>query len=73
MVRHAKGGKDRRTILPKTLVAPLERQLEEAKREHQRDLAAGYGAVSLPFALARKYVGAGLALAVSVSRFEAGR
>lgn len=58
MVRHAKGGKDRRTILPKTLVAPLERQLEEAKREHQRDLAAGYGAVSLPFALARKYVGA---------------
>ena len=58
MVRHAKGGKDRRTILPKTLVGPMERQLEQAKRVHQHDVEAGYGAVSLPFALARKYVGA---------------
>lgn len=58
MVRHAKGGKDRRTILPKALVLPLERQLEQAKKVHQRDLEAGYGAVSLPIALARKYVGA---------------
>ena len=58
MVRHAKGGKDRRTILPKSLVQPLERQLERAKQVHHRDLEAGYGAVSLPFALARKYEGA---------------
>ena len=58
MVRHAKGGKDRRTILPKSLVLPLQLQLEKAREVHRRDLDAGYGAVSLPFALARKYEGA---------------
>ena len=54
-VRDGKGGKDRRTMLPATLIAPLLAQIEEARRLHRADLAAGYGAVWLPHALARKY------------------
>ena len=55
IVRDDKGGKDRRTILPTALVAPLSGQVQEALRVHQADLAAGFGAVWLPHALARKY------------------
>jgi len=55
IVRNGKGGKDRDTLLPDSLVAPLQRQLRYAKALHQKDLAAGYGAVYLPYALARKY------------------
>jgi integron integrase len=57
-VRQGKGGKDRRTMLPARLAAPLQAQLEEAQRVHRRDLAAGFGEVWLPAALARKYKGA---------------
>lgn len=54
-VRHGKGGKDRRTVLPASLMEPLQAQLSEAKRIHERDLRAGFGEVWLPHALARKY------------------
>lgn len=54
-VRQGKGGKDRRTMLPSTLIASLQAQLDEARRIHQRDLDAGFGRVWLPDALARKY------------------
>ena len=54
-VRHGKGGKDRRTMLPRLLIEPLQSQLAEAKRIHERDLQAGFGEVWLPHALARKY------------------
>lgn len=55
MVRNGKGGKDRRTMLPRTLVEPLQREIERARLLHQSDLAAGFGAAWLPHALARKY------------------
>lgn len=55
VVRDGKGQHDRRTMLPASLVAPLREQLEVARRLHNADLAAGYGAVYLPFALARKF------------------
>lgn len=55
VVRQGKGGKDRHTMLPGALVAPLQAQVEEARRIHQRDLEAGFGRVWLPDALARKY------------------
>ena len=55
VVRHGKGGKDRRTMLPAAAAAMLQQQIEEARRVHARDLAAGFGAVWLPDALARKY------------------
>ena len=55
LVRDGKGGKDRRTMLPRTLVEPLQREVERTRLLHQSDLAAGYGAAWLPHALARKY------------------
>ena len=57
-VRHGKGGKDRRTVLPAMVVDALQGQLAEARRLHERDLTAGFGAVWLPHALDRKYVNA---------------
>lgn len=55
VVRRGKGGKDRRTMLPAMAVEALQDQLAGARRVHERDLAAGYGEVWLPGALARKY------------------
>ncbi len=55
VVRHGKGGKDRRTMLPAMLIEPLQNQFAEARRVHERDLRAGFGEVWLPDALARKY------------------
>lgn len=55
IVRSGKGDKDRDTILPDSLVAPLQRQLRYAQALHQNDLEQGYGRVYLPYALERKY------------------
>ena len=57
-VRHGKGGKDRRTMLPAMVIEPLQAQMAVARRIHERDLHAGFGKVWLPDALARKYPGA---------------
>ena len=54
-VRCGKGAKDRRTVLPSSLVDPLKRHMNEVQRQHQNDLSAGWGAVELPHALERKY------------------
>lgn len=54
-VRDGKGGKDRRTLLPQSLVAELQEHLLKVRRLHQADLAAGWGRVLMPYALARKY------------------
>ena len=54
-VRRGKGAKDRMTVLPDTVRAPLAAHLEEVNALHERDLAAGTGRVSLPDALARKF------------------
>jgi len=55
IVRDGKGSKDRRTILPDSLVEPLQNHLARVKVLHDNDLAQGYGNVALPHALARKY------------------
>ncbi|NND60135.1 MAG: integron integrase [Gammaproteobacteria bacterium] len=55
IVRGAKGGKDRVTVLPDTLEHLLRQQLEHARTLHSTDLGDGFGAVQLPHALARKY------------------
>ena len=57
-VRNGKGGKDRKTVLPASLRAALLRQVDDARVLHGRDLDAGFGGVSLPHRLARKYPGA---------------
>ena len=54
-IRGGKGAKDRHTVLPKSLVEPLQREVERARMLHVADLAAGFGAAALPYALARKY------------------
>lgn len=55
IVRAGKGHKDRATLLPERLIAPLQTQLERVREIHRADLAQGYGSVYLPDALARKY------------------
>src|SRR5215204_3270376 len=57
-VRDGKGGKDRITMLPVSLVEDLRRQIEDAQLQHQKDLAAGLGEVWLPHALSVKKPGA---------------
>jgi integron integrase len=54
-VRSGKGEKDRRTVLPRPLAEPLQRQLARVKLLHEQDLREGYGNVYLPYALERKY------------------
>jgi len=58
-VREGKGGKDRRTMLPRVLVEPLQREIERARLLHRRDLDEGCGETRLPHALAHKYPQAG--------------
>ncbi len=55
VVRSGKGGKDRRAPLPSMLVDALEEHLVGVRQLHGRDLAAGYGRVAMPDALAVKY------------------
>ena len=55
VIRDGKGKKDRVTMLPRSLVAPLQQQIASAKLAHERELLDGYGEVELPYALARKY------------------
>jgi integron integrase len=54
-VRDGKGGKDRRTMLPIGVGERLREHLRKVKRQHEKDLADGYGRVQLPGALRRKY------------------
>ena len=58
VVRQGKGARDRMTVLPQTLSAPLKDHLLRVRTLHEADLAEGYGEVYLPDALARKYPGA---------------
>jgi hypothetical protein len=46
---------DRRMLLPNRLGDQLKQHLRKVRDIHQADLAAGYGRVELPHALARKY------------------
>ena len=54
-VRRGKGQKDRVTMVPTELRASLQNQLRYVKIVHEKDLANGFGAVYLPFALEHKY------------------
>jgi integron integrase len=58
IVRSGKGGKDRVTPMPVKLKEPLRKQLLKARLLHQQDLQEGFGEVELPYALARKLLGA---------------
>lgn len=59
LVRAGKGNKDRHTTLPSTVREPLIEHLRTVNSQHETDLKAGLGRVSLPNALDRKYSNAG--------------
>ncbi|MGE5217139.1 MAG: integron integrase [Chloroflexota bacterium] len=59
IVRAGKGNKDRHTMLPSAIRGPLVQHLGRVKSQHETDLKAGLGGVSLPNALDRKYPNAG--------------
>jgi integron integrase len=54
-VRDGKGEKDRITILPESLLLPLQEHLRRVEQVHQKDLQDGFGTVYLPGALEKKY------------------
>ncbi len=54
-VRSGKGGKDRTTVLPRSLVTPLQRHLLGVVALYKADVAHGRGFVPLHNALHRKY------------------
>eukprot|EP00456_Euglypha_rotunda_P015628 TRINITY_DN15034_c0_g1_i5.p1 TRINITY_DN15034_c0_g1~~TRINITY_DN15034_c0_g1_i5.p1 ORF type:complete len:190 (+),score=34.29 TRINITY_DN15034_c0_g1_i5:316-885(+) len=54
-VRHGKGGKDRVTMLPRSLAEPFQEQIRARRILFEQDLAQGHADVWLPDALAVKY------------------
>jgi site-specific recombinase XerD len=62
VVRDGKGRKDRETVFPAKLLEPLRQHLEWVRTQHDKNLADGRGAATLPDALARKYPRAAWAL-----------
>jgi integron integrase len=58
-VRAGKGDRDRVTLLPDRVAAPLARHLAEVRRQHEEDKLEGAGWVELPGALRRKWPNAG--------------
>jgi integron integrase len=62
-VREGKGGKDRTTMVPDSLVPELRAHLAERRKLHDLDLAAGMADVELPYNLAAKLPNAGKAWA----------
>jgi integron integrase len=60
LVRNGKGAKDRVTMLPAAVREPLRRHLERVKAIHEADRDEGWGRVSLPEALDRKYPNASI-------------
>jgi len=55
LVFEGKGGKDRVTVLPGSLVPRLEKQIAFVGRQHKEDEAADFGGASMKASLAKKY------------------
>jgi integron integrase len=62
-IREAKGGRQRVTMLPRSIRQPLKEHLLLVRAQHEDDLRRGGGTVYLPYALERKYKGASRAWA----------
>jgi integron integrase len=58
LVYDGKGGDDRVTMLPDSIVVPLREHLQQIKVVHQKDLSAGFGSVYMPFGLDKKFLNA---------------
>ena len=59
-IRQGKGRKDRVAPLPRRVATRLPAHLEMVRRQHDRDVELGCGAVCLPDALVRKYPNASI-------------
>lgn len=71
VIREGKGNKDRITVLPENLIAPLQAQLQHAKQLHEKDLQAGLGGVYTACAgaqIPQCRPQLGLAICVSIAR-----
>ncbi len=55
LVFDGKGGDDRITMLPDSIITPLRQHLEKVNLLHKKDLARGLGSVHMPYALDAKY------------------
>ena len=55
IIRHGKGDKDRHVMIPQKLIPELKAHIEKVRQIHKRDLADGWGLVSMPGALAGKF------------------
>lgn len=62
-VRHGKGGKDRRTVIPEELRQPLRNHMDALQAWFDRERAVGAPGVSLPSAIKGKYCTASTSLA----------
>jgi len=56
-IRQGKGGKDRRSVLPNCTTETLRKLVARIEHLHALDVSEGFGAVEMPYALARKYPG----------------
>ncbi len=57
-IRDGKGRKDRRTLLPESLVPHFQQEFRRVRQLHEIDRLHGRAGVSIPFAIDRKYVNA---------------
>ena len=53
-VRDGKGARDRRTVLPESLVGKVDEQLRRVRKGHWHDMRAGDVSIPLPYAMDRK-------------------
>lgn len=53
-IHDGKGGKDRASVLPESLMTPLRLQVAVVDAQHQQDLEQGFGRAKLPLSLQRK-------------------
>lgn len=54
-VRQTKSNRDRVTVLPVSVIEPLQTHLKRVRIQHDEDVRLGFGSVELPGALAQKY------------------
>jgi integron integrase len=54
-VRDGKGGKDRVSVLPESVIEPLTKHIARVVQIHEKDIKGGYESVYMPYALERKY------------------
>lgn len=58
-VKDGKGGKDRITVLPESVIEPLKKHIRNVIKIHEKDIDDGYDSIYMPYALEHKYPSAG--------------